>query len=78
MSDGLVQFVQVTNFNPLFKGGAVLAVGILALLFAYWMQKRWQEPLKGGFLVFVGVSAFIVLFGLFVLLFQPQWWKLPY
>jgi hypothetical protein len=64
--------------NPIFKGGSVTVVGLIALLFALWMNRRWKEPLRGGFLVFIGVSIFIVLFGLFVLIFQPQWWKLPY
>ncbi len=78
MSEWAVRFVEVTNMNPTFKGASVALVGLLALLFAYWMNRRWKEPLQGGFLVFAGVAAFIVLFGLFVLIFQPQWWKLPY
>ena len=78
MSEFNVKLAQVTNFSPIFKGSAVLIIGLLALLFAWWMQKRWKEPLQGGFKVFIGVAVFIVLFGLFILVFQPQWWKLPY
>ena len=78
MEEWKVQFIQITNMHPTFKGASVAIVGILALIFAGWMHKRWQEPLRGGFLVFIGVAVFIVLYGLFVLLFQPQWWKLPY
>ncbi len=78
MSEWAVRFVAVTNLSPTFKGASVALAGLLALLFAYWMNRRWQEPLKGGFLVFIGVAAFILLYGLFVLVFQPQWWKLPY
>lgn len=66
------------NTNPIFKGSSTTIVGLLALLFALWMRWRWKEPLKGGFLVFIGVSIFIVLYGLFILIFQPQWWRLPY
>jgi glucan phosphoethanolaminetransferase (alkaline phosphatase superfamily) len=78
MNEWAVSLVSFTGMNPTFKGGSVALVGLLALLFAFWMNRRWKEPLKGGFLVFIGVSVFIVLYGLFVLVFQPQWWKLPY
>lgn len=78
MSEWGVKFIQFTNMSPVFKGGSTAIVGLIALLFAYWMHKRWKEPLKGGFLVFIAVAAFVVLYGLFVLIFQPQWWKLPY
>jgi len=67
-----------TDRNPIFKGGAVMIVGLLALLFALWMQRRWKEPIRGGFLVFIVISIFIVLYGLFILVFQPHWWNLPY
>jgi hypothetical protein len=78
MSEWGVNFIKFTNMNPLFKGGATLVIGLIALLFAWWMHKRWKEPLQGTFLVYIGVAAFVTLFGLFVLVFQPQWWKLPY
>jgi uncharacterized membrane protein HdeD (DUF308 family) len=78
MSQWGIDFIKFTNMSPLFKGSASLAAGLLALLFAFWMHKRWKEPLQWQFLIFIGVAAFIVLFGLFVLVFQPQWWKLPY
>ena len=78
MSDWGVKFIQFTNMSPIFKGGWVAIVGLIALLFALWMNRRWKEPLWGGFLVFVALSIFIVLYGLFILIFQPQWWKLPY
>ena len=75
MGEKLVQF---SNYSPLFKGPALIVLGLLALLFAYWINKKWKEPLKGGFLVFVCLAAFIVLFGLFITIFRPAWWKLPY
>ncbi|MDI6731654.1 MAG: hypothetical protein QME05_03635 [Candidatus Margulisbacteria bacterium] len=78
MNEFYVQLVKVTNMSPWFKGGSVTVVGIIALLFAWWMKARWKEPIQGGFIVFVGLAAFITLFGLFILLLQPQWWKLPY
>lgn len=78
MSDWGVKFIQFTNMSPIFKGGSVAIVGLIALLFALWMNRRWKEPLRGGFLVFIALSIFIVLYGLFILIFQPQWWRLPY
>ncbi|MFH1386554.1 MAG: hypothetical protein ABIH50_02705 [bacterium] len=60
------------------RGLLIVGVGLLALLFAYYMNKRWQEPLKGSFLVFIAIAGFVVFFGLYVLLLQPEWWRLPY
>lgn len=73
-----MKIIQFTNYSPIFKGGAIALVGLSALLFAYWLKVRWKEPVQGYFLVFVGVACFVTLFGLFVLMAQPQWWKLPY
>jgi len=78
MNEFGVKIIQTLNMNPVFKGGSVAIAGLLALLFAWWMNEKWKEPLKGGFLVFIFLSIFIVLYGLYILVFQPQWWKLPY
>jgi hypothetical protein len=78
MNEWGIKIVQFTNMSPIFKGLAVIIIGLLALVFAWWMKKRWQEPLQGGFLVFMALAVFILLYGLFILFFQPQWWKLPY
>lgn len=78
MNESVVKLTQFMNMNPLFKGASVTLVGLVALFFAWWMSERWKEPLKGGFLVFVLLSVFITLFGLYILVLQPQWWKLPY
>ncbi|MBU0630925.1 MAG: hypothetical protein KKC80_08460 [Candidatus Margulisbacteria bacterium] len=78
MFEWVVSFVQFTGTSPVFKGVGVLIVGILALLFSWWMRKRWQEPLAGGFLVYMVVAGFIVAYGLFILIFQPHWWNPPY
>jgi len=72
-----VKFIQFSA-GPVFKGASVAIVGLIALLFALWMSRRWKEPLRGGFIVFIGLSIFIVLYGLFILIFQPNWWALPY
>ncbi|MFC1511520.1 hypothetical protein ACFL5U_03980 [Candidatus Margulisiibacteriota bacterium] len=73
-----VKIIQFINMNPLFKGASVAIVGLLALFFAWWMREKWGEPLKGGFLIFIGLALFITLYGLFILIFRPGWWALPY
>lgn len=73
-----VKLIPFINMNPTFKGIMVMLAGIIALLFAYWMNKYWKEPVKGGFKVFIALSIFITLYGLFILIFQPHWWNLPY
>jgi len=78
MNDWRITFIEVTNMSPVFKGTTVIIIGLLALLFSWWMKEKWKEPLKGGFLVFIGLSIFIVIYGLYILVFQPNWWKLPY
>jgi hypothetical protein len=78
MSDLVIKIVQFTSFNPLFKGASVVIASLLALLFAGFMYWRWKEPLRGGFLVFIGLALVALVFGLYILVFQPAWWQLPY
>ncbi|MFA5839772.1 MAG: hypothetical protein WC890_03835 [Candidatus Margulisiibacteriota bacterium] len=78
MNESYTNLMTIINMSPLFKGASVVLVGLLALLFAWFMKEKWKEPVEGGFKIFIVLSAFIVLFGLFILLFQPPWWKLPY
>ena len=78
MNDLLTAFVQITNMSPTFKGIATMIAGGVALLFWWWMKKKWNEPESMGFRVFFYFAVFVVLYGLYVLMFQPGWWKLPY
>ncbi len=78
MSEWGVNLISITDMDPTFKGLAVTLVGILALLFALWMVRRWKEPLRGGFLAFIVIAAFAVLYGSFILVAQPHWWNPPY
>jgi len=72
------KLVQFTNTSPIFKGSAIIVVAVIALLFAFWMKKVWKEELKGGFLVFIGIAVFVLLYGLLILILQPHWWNPPY
>jgi len=71
-------FLIFTNTSPVFKGISVTIAGIIALIFCWWMIKKWKEPLTWQFRIFIGLSIFIVLYGLFILIFQPQWWTPPW
>lgn len=72
------RIVQFTNFSPIFKGGGVVIVGLLALWFALYMKTRRKEPATVSYNLFLGLSIFVILYGLFILIFQPRWWVLPY
>jgi len=71
-------FLIFTNTSPVFKGVSVIIAGLIGLAFSYYLIKRWKEPLSWQFKIFIGLSIFIVLYGLFILLFQPQWWTPPW
>jgi hypothetical protein len=71
-------FMIFTNTSPIFKGVSVIIAGLITLAFSYWMIKRWKEPLSWQFKVFIGYAIFIVLYGAFILIFQPQWWIPPW
>ena len=73
-----IKIIQFTNMNPVFKGGATIIVGLTALLFAYWMKQRFNEPASIWYKVFVALAVFITLYGAFILVMRPEWWLLPY
>ena len=78
VSQSGVAILEFVNTNPIFKGLCTMLVGSLALAFAYYMEKRWKEPRTPQFMIFIGLSAFIVLYGLFILVFRPAWWIPPW
>jgi len=78
MNDLGVKIIQITSINPTFKGLATLIAGLLALVFVWYMKKVKNEPDSISFRIFTALAIFIVLFGLFILIFQPQWWLPPY
>ena len=72
------KLIQITNYSTTFKGLAVAVAGLAGLGFWYYMKTKWNEPESFGFKVFHWFSVFVIFFGLYVLLFRPGWWKLPY
>lgn len=78
MNDFGLKIIEITNMSPTFKGIATMIAGGVALVFWRWMKTKWNEPDSVGFKVFFYFSIFVVAYGLFILVFQPNWWKLPY
>lgn len=78
MSERSVKIIQFMNMSPFFKGVGLVILGALALLFAWYMKKKWKEPKSFGFYLFIALSGFIFLYGLYILIFRPEWWALPF
>jgi len=78
MNDLGARIIMFTNTSPIFKGLSVMIAGLIALGFWYYMKKRWSEPESAGFTFFLWFSVFVILYGLFILVVRPGWWKLPY
>jgi heme/copper-type cytochrome/quinol oxidase subunit 4 len=78
MNDFGVKLIEFSNTSPIFKGGATTLVGILALVFVLWFMKKTGRKWEVGQKVFLVLAVFIVLYGLFILIFQPHWWNPPY
>lgn len=72
------KIAQITNSSPIFKGLGLVVLASFALLFAYWMDKKYKEPKTFFYFVFIGLAVFILFFGFYILLFKPNWWVLPY
>ena len=62
--------------SPVFKGLALIILGILALLFA-WVYKGKEKKIDANLWAFILVAVFILVFGIWVLIFQPQMWQPP-
>jgi hypothetical protein len=78
MHDFGVKLIEFTNTSPLFKGGATALVGMLAVGFVLWFVKKSGRQWEVGHKVFLALAIFIIAYGLFILVFQPHWWNLPY
>jgi len=74
VSERYIRILEFTNTNPIFKGIGLIVLGLIALLFAYYMKKKWHEPKTLSFNIFIGLAVFIILYGAFILVFRPAWW----
>jgi hypothetical protein len=73
-----IDFFIFSNTSPVFKGVSLMILGAISLLFCWWMVKKWKEPMSWQFKIYIGLSIFITVYGLYILVFQPQWWIPPW
>lgn len=71
-----IKLLTFMNQRPVFKGWALIILGILALLFA-WVYKGKGKKVEGSLWGFILVAVIILVFGIWILIFQPQWWIPP-
>ena len=69
-----VKILEFMNTSPVFKGIGTMIVGLVALLFAVYMKRKWNEPKSIPFTIYIAFSVFVILYGLYVLIFQPDMW----
>ena len=62
--------------RPVFKGGALIVLAIFALSFA-WVYKGKENKIEPSLWVFILVAVIILIFGIWILIFQPQMWLPP-
>ena len=78
MTEFTANLIVFMNQNPIFKGLSVIIAGLVGLLFWLYMKDRWKEPESFGFKVFLYFTIFVILYGAWILIVRPGWWKLPY
>ncbi len=71
-----IKLITFMSQSPVFKGWALIILGLLALLFA-WGYKGKDKKTEPNLWVFILVAAFILVFGIWILVFQPQMWLPP-
>ena len=71
-----LKLITFMSQRPVFKGWALIILGLLALLFA-WVYKGKGNKIEGSLWVFILVAVFILVFGIWILIFSPQWWLPP-
>jgi len=72
------KIVVFTNFSPIFKGIALILLGVFGLWYALVLRNKWKEPINFSFKIFIALSLFILLLGVYILVLRPHWWVLPY
>ncbi|MBU0687172.1 MAG: hypothetical protein KKB81_04915 [Candidatus Margulisbacteria bacterium] len=73
-----IRIIEFTNTSPIFKGGATTLVGVIALIFVLLFMRKTKRTWELGQKVFLALAIFIILYGLYILILQPQWWNPPY
>ncbi len=71
-----IRLITFVSQNPLFKGVSLIVLAIFALAFGFWFNKG--NNVSKGFWAYVLVTLIILGYGIFILIFRPQWWLPPY
>jgi len=71
-----IKLITFMSQRPVFKGSALVVLAILALLFA-WIYKGKGKMIEPSLWVFILVAVIILVFGIWILVFQPQMWLPP-
>ena len=68
---GIIRFMSE---SPIFKGSSLIVLAIIAFAFAF-LRKEDAQRHGAAYWMFVVVTAIILIYGIFILAVQPQWWK---
>ena len=71
-----VKLITFASQNPLFKGVSLIILAVIAFAFGMWFNKG--NKVSKGFWAYVLVILIILFYGIFILIFRPQWWLPPY
>ena len=73
-----IKIIRYTNESPLFKGPALVILGLVALWFVWNVTVNKNKKIEKGSLVCAILAIFIILYGLFITIIRPMWWNPPY
>jgi len=71
-----VKLITFASQSPIFKGVSLIILAIFAFIFGMWFNKG--NNTSKGFWAYILVILIILSYGIFILIFKPQWWLPPY
>ena len=71
-----LRILHWTMTSPIFKGLGFVGLGAVGLTFG-WRAHQKGEKMEFGFSLYLILAAFILLYGLFLLVLRPHWWTPP-
>lgn len=71
-----VRLLRWVSESPVFKGWSLVILGTCALAFG-WYIKKDKKKFAYDYIIFMSVAAFIIAYGIFLLLARPLWWNPP-
>ncbi|MCX5748769.1 MAG: hypothetical protein NTZ10_00780 [Candidatus Saganbacteria bacterium] len=70
------KIIRYISESPVFKGSALIILSLIAFIATAVMVKNGRKR-DINFWVFAAAAAIILLYGAYILIAQPQWWKPP-